>query len=144
MRRHFSGLQQTDSADELPDGIFLVRVQKAEYRWHAQKPYYTLRLGVLEPNEMAGRIISGRLYCAPKAMWKLGWFFYVTFSTNPELFGREEVDEKAMLGLCGIVKISHTTLNGISLLNFDGFAPASQWEELSSSSTRNSGSQVAS
>jgi hypothetical protein len=29
------------------------------------------------------------------------------------------------------VKISHTVINGISLANFDGFAPASQWEELS-------------
>jgi hypothetical protein len=27
--------------------------------------------------------------------------------------------------------ISHTTVNGTPLLNFDGFAPASQWEELS-------------
>ena len=29
------------------------------------------------------------------------------------------------------VKISHTVVNGASLVNFDGFAPASQWEELS-------------
>jgi hypothetical protein len=29
------------------------------------------------------------------------------------------------------VKISHTVINGISLINLDGFAPASQWEELS-------------
>ena len=31
----------------------------------------------------------------------------------------------------GVVKISHTVVNGISLVNLDGFAPASQWEELS-------------
>jgi hypothetical protein len=30
-----------------------------------------------------------------------------------------------------VVKISHTMLHGISLVNLDGFAPASQWEELS-------------
>ena len=143
MRRHFSGLQQIDSANEVPDGIFLVRVQKAEYRWHAQKPYYILRLSVLEPNEMAGRIISGRLYCTPRALWKLGWFLR-DFLYDPELFGREEVDEKALFGLRGVVKISQTTLNGTSLLNFDGFAPASQWEGLWSNSTRNSGSRVAS
>jgi hypothetical protein len=29
------------------------------------------------------------------------------------------------------VKISHTVINGISLINLAGFAPASQWEELS-------------
>ena len=55
-------------------------------------------------------------------------------STTRNLLGRDEVDEKALSGLRGVVKISHTTVNGISLLNFDGFAPASQWEELSSAS----------
>jgi hypothetical protein len=38
---------------------------------------------------------------------------------------------RAMRGLVGVVKISHTFLNGVSLVNFDGFVPASQWEELS-------------
>jgi len=44
------------------------------------------------------------------------------------------VDEKALPGLRGVVKISHVVINGISLINLDGFAPASQWEELSSAS----------
>jgi hypothetical protein len=44
---------------------------------------------------------------------------------------RDEVDEKALLGLRGIVRISRTTLNGHSFLNLGGFAPASEWEELS-------------
>ena len=35
------------------------------------------------------------------------------------------------MGLVGVVKISHAVVNGVSLVNFDGFAPASQWEELS-------------
>jgi hypothetical protein len=98
-------------------------------RWHAQKPFYTLRLSVLQPNELAGRIISGRLYCTPKALWKLGWFLR-DFLYDPELLGRDEVDEKALLGLRGVVKVSHI-INGTSLLNFEGFAPASHWEELS-------------
>src|SRR2546422_10843402 len=29
-----------------PDGLFLVRVERAQYRWHAQKPYYLLRFVV--------------------------------------------------------------------------------------------------
>jgi hypothetical protein len=42
------------------------------------------------------------------------------------------------------VKNSHTTVNGTSLLNFDGFAPAGQWSELSSASClKNNGSEVA-
>jgi hypothetical protein len=63
-------------------------------------------------------------------MWKLGWFLR-DFLYDPELLAHEQVDEKALPGLRGVVKISHTVINGISLINFDGFAPASQWEELS-------------
>jgi hypothetical protein len=60
------------------------------------------------------------------------------------LLGREEVDEKALSGLRGVVKISHTTVNGASVLNFDGFAPASQWAELfSAACLKTTGSEVA-
>ena len=47
------------------------------------------------------------------------------------MLGHDEVDDKNLVGLRGVVKISHTVLNGTTLLNLDGFAPASQWEELS-------------
>jgi hypothetical protein len=132
VKRRIQGLVDTapPKSDQVPDGVFLVRVEKAQYRWHAQKPFYLLRLSVLEPQEFAGRTISGRVYCTAKALWKLGWFLR-DFLYDPESLGREEVDEKALVGLRGVVKISHTTVNGTSLLNFDGFAPASQWEELS-------------
>jgi len=132
VKRRIQGLVGTarSAADRLPDGVFLVRVDNAQYRWHAQRPFYILRLCVLEPQEFAGREVSGRVYCTAKALWKLGWFLR-DFLYDPELLGREEVDEKALAGLRGVVKISHTTVNGSSLLNFDGFAPASQWEELS-------------
>jgi hypothetical protein len=133
MKRHFAGLHETVSSNDVPDGIFMVRVDKAEYRWDAQKPFYILRLSILEPKQMAGRTFSGRLYCSAKALWKLGWFLR-DFLYDPELFGCEEIDEKALFGLRGVIKISHTTLNGRSLPNFDGFAPASQWEELSCAS----------
>jgi len=132
MTRRFQGLGQTaaTSEREVPDGVYLVRVEKAQYRWHAQKPFYSLRLSVLEPQELNGRIISGRLYCTAKALWKLGWFLR-DFTYDPDLLGRDEVDEKAMPGLSGVVKISHTVVNGTILTNFDGFAPASQWAEFS-------------
>ena len=133
MKRRFAGLQETDSANTMQDGIFLVRVQKVEYRWHAQKPFYILRLCVIEPKELSGKMISGRLYCTSKALWKLGWFLR-DFLYDPDLLSREEIDEKALFGLRGVVKVSHATRNGRSWLNFDGFAPASQWEELSSAS----------
>ena len=138
MKRRVPGLAETgrDSRPEIPDGIFLVRVDGAQFRWHAQKAFYVLRLSILEPNTLAGRSIIGRLYCTPKAMWKLGWFLR-DFLYDPELFAHEQVDEKALPGLRGVVKISHTMLHGISLVNLDGFAPASQWEELSAAPSSN-------
>ena len=72
----------------------------------------------------------------PRALWKLTWFLR-DFGYDTELLGRDEIDEKSLIGLHGVVKISHVVVNGTSLLNLDGFAPASQWEELSSASPGN-------
>ncbi len=41
------------------------------------------------------------------------------------------MDESALLGLCGVITVSRTTLNGRSFLNLEGFAPAAECEELS-------------
>ena len=134
MNRQVPGLAETarDSGPEIPDGIFLVRVDGAQFRWHAHKPLYVLRLSVIEPRTLAGQSMVGRLYCTQKALWKLGWYLR-DFLYDPELLAHEQLDEKALRGLRGGVKIRHTVINGISLINLDGFAPASQWEELSAS-----------
>ena len=87
-------------------------------------------LAILEPSRFAGHILSSRLYCNPKALWKLNWFLR-DFGYDTELLGRDEVDETQLVGLKGVVKISHIVLNGTSLLRLDGFAPAGRWEELS-------------
>ena len=132
MRRRIAGLHDADQsrAGEVPDGLFLVQVERAQYRWHAQKPYYILGFAVLEPERLAGHTIVGRLYCSPRALWKLNWFLR-DFGYDIELLGRDEIDDKNLVGLRGVVKISHAVVNGTSLLNLDGFAPAAQWEELS-------------
>ncbi|HEV2117613.1 MAG TPA: hypothetical protein VGR48_16385 [Terriglobales bacterium] len=130
MKRRFPGLHQATQPAEVPDGIYLVRVQRAQYRWHAQKPFYAVQLAVLEPKPFAGSLISGRIYCTEKALWKLSWFL-CDFGYDTELLGRDELEERALLKLHGVVKITHTTVNGTSLLNLDGFAPAARWEELS-------------
>jgi hypothetical protein len=135
MKRQIKGISETarDARPEIPDGIFLVRVDGAQFRWHPTKPFYVLRLFVLEPRALTEQSIVGRLYCTQKAMWKMDWFLR-DFLYDPELLAHKQVDEKALLDLRGVVKVSHTVINGISLINFDGFAPASQWEELSASS----------
>ena len=141
MRRQIAGLNAANRcADQVPDGIFLVRVQRAYFRRQAQKPYYTLSMVILEPHRFAEHIIASRLYCNPKALWKLNWFLR-DFGYDTELLGRDEVDEHELIGLKGVVKISHIVFNGTSLLRFDGFAPASRWEELSPANI--DGSQVA-
>jgi hypothetical protein len=131
-----------------------LRPPLAQHCWRAQKRFYVLRLSILEPKAFAGRMIVSRLYCTPKAMWRLGWTrfrespsasghyrlereichqgprsvnharFLRDFLCEPELLSQDEVDERALRGLVGVVKISHTVVNGISLVNFDGFAPS--------------------
>src|SRR5258705_14025117 len=102
MKRRVQGLSQTaqPSGEQVPDVVFLVRVDRAQYRWHPAKPFYTLRLSILEPQELAGRVITGRVYCTARALWKLGWFLR-DFLYDPDSLGREEVDEKALSGLRG-------------------------------------------
>jgi hypothetical protein len=131
MKLHNPGLHdQAQNESEVSEGLFLARVERATYRYHPQKPFFTLRFAILEPEELARRSFSGRLYCTPKALWKLSWFLR-DFGYDAELLSHDEVDEKALLGLRGVVKVSHTTFNGRSYLNLEGFAPQAQWEELS-------------
>ena len=131
MKRYISGLNRANASatEGLPDGLCLVQVERAQYRWHAQKPYYAFVFTVLEPKPLAGNRFTGRLYCTPKALWKLNWFLR-DFGYDTELLGRDVIDEKNLVGLSGVVKITHSVVNGTSLLNLDGFSPRSQWEEL--------------
>ncbi|HEY4932576.1 MAG TPA: hypothetical protein VII23_13485 [Terriglobales bacterium] len=130
MKRCLPELSETahDLDPATSDGIFLVRVDRARYCWHARKPSYELRLSVLEPLRLAGRSLVSRLDCTPKAMWKLGWFLR-DFVYDPELLARSEIDEGALRGLTGIAKISHSLVNGMQRVNLEGFAPASQWKQ---------------
>jgi len=131
MKRHIPGLHtESKNPEDFLEGLFLVRVDRANYRWHPQKPFFSIRFAILEPNGLSSRSITGRLYCTPKALWRLNWFLR-DFGYDTDLLGRDEVDEKALLGLRGVIKTSRRTLAGRSFLNLDGFAPASEWEVLS-------------
>jgi hypothetical protein len=85
MRRHIPGLHsgQHDLVSNL-DGLFLVRVERASYRWHPQKPFFALRFGILEPTSHEALSFSGRLYCTDRALWKLRWFLH-DFGYDAEL-----------------------------------------------------------
>jgi hypothetical protein len=64
-----------------------------------------------------------------RALWKLNWFL-TDFGYDSELLNREQVDEKALINLRGVVRTSHTDLNGRSYQNLNAFAPAAEWEAL--------------
>ena len=85
---------------------------------------------VLEPEPLAGRSLSGRLYCTERALWKLNWFLR-DFGYDPDLLNRDQVDDKALLKLHGVVRTSHVTLNGRSFQNLEAFAQAAEWPEVS-------------
>jgi hypothetical protein len=127
----------------VPDGVLLVSVYNARYQWHGSKPYYALRLKVLEPQQFADCIVSARIYCTPKALWKLNWFLR-EFGYDLDLIGRDEIDDKALVGLKGVVKISTVVLNGTSFVNLDGFAPADQWPAFAGSACTNANAEQAS
>ncbi|MGB7517681.1 MAG: hypothetical protein WBW90_26310, partial [Candidatus Acidiferrum sp.] len=64
MRRHLPGLHSghSDLLSNL-DGLFLVRIERAWYRWHPQKPFLSVRFTILEPASFEALSFSGRLYC---------------------------------------------------------------------------------
>ena len=132
MKRNIAGLRAADTSNPngIPDAIYLVRVHRMQFRKYALKAYYSVTLSILEPKRFAGDVISSRVYCHAKALWKLSWFLR-DFGYDTELLGRDEVDENRAAGLTGVVKISNVVYDGMALLRFDGFAPASRWEELS-------------
>jgi hypothetical protein len=141
MRRHIPGLhsKQQDLESNL-DGLFLVRVERASYRCHRQKPFLALQFVVLEPKSFESRSFCGRLYCTERALWKLTWFL-TDFGYDTELLNHDQVDEKAVLNLRGVLRTSHSTVNGRSYQNLDAFAPAEEWETVSCTSTGSTGRQ---
>jgi hypothetical protein len=136
MKRHIPGLHSgRQTVESNLDGLFLVRVDKAFYRWHPQKPFLELRFCVLEPKRFESQSFFGRLYCTDRALWKLDWFLR-DFEYDRELLDRDQIDEKALLGLRGVIRTSHTTLNGRSYQNLDAFAAVEDWTVLSTESVR--------
>ena len=75
MKRHIPGLHSRQQNGDQPlEGLFLVRVEWASYRWHPQKAFLQVRFVVLEPASFERRSFSGRLYSTERALWKLNWF----------------------------------------------------------------------
>ena len=131
MKRHIPGLHSRQQCGGSPlEGQFLVRVEWASYRWHPQKAFLQVRFIVLGPVSVERQSFSGRLYCTERALWKLNWFLR-DFGYDMELLTQDQIDEKALINLRGIVRTTHVTLNGLTFQNLEAFAPAAEWEEMS-------------
>ncbi len=134
MRRHIKGLGDEVPVQDVPNGLFLVRVESMELRYRGPNHCFLLRFSILEPSELAGRAISGRLQGNEKVGWKVGWFLR-EFGYNRDLITEGEMYDKALIGLQGVIQISRRSYNRTLVVNFEGFAPASRWKELSSATT---------
>jgi hypothetical protein len=130
VKRYLAGLNSRQRGIENKiEGLFLVRVEKASYRWHPQKPFVEIHFVVLEPKPFETRAFSGRLYCTEKALWKLNSFLR-DFGYDAQLLKDDQVDDKALSNLRGVVRTSLTTVNGRTYQNLDAFAPEADWELL--------------
>ena len=143
MRRQIPGLHSRHQDSETGlNGAFLVRVERASYRRHPPKPFVELRFVILEPQSSQDRSFFSRLYCTERALWKLHWFLR-DFGYDADLLNRDQVDEKALLNLRGVVRTSHKIVNGRCYQNLDSFAPAGEWEVVSCASIDDSHAQDA-
>ncbi len=130
MKRKIRGLAHaSQQPPDVPDGVYLVRVEAVRFERERTRPSYRLRFSVISPAEHAGQSITGRIWCTPRALWKLSWFLR-DFGYDQDLLGHDEIDDKRLVGLRGVVKVSHTTVNGRRYTNLDAFAPAEAWEDL--------------
>jgi hypothetical protein len=130
MIRNLPGLSSSHSEPAAGlNGFFLVQVETASFRWHPQKPFLVLRFAILEPAIYLHRSLSGRIYCSERALWKLNWFLR-DFGYDSGLLGHDQIDEKALIHLRGVVRTSAAPFRGGCYQNFDGFAPAGEWETI--------------
>ena len=141
MKRQIPGLHLNERGVESSlEGLFLVRVQRARYRWHLQKPFVEIQFLILEPKPFEGRSISGRLYCTERALWKLNWFLR-DFGYDAQLLKDDRVDDKALVNLRGVLRTSYTAFNGYCYQNLEAFAPEADWEVLDCTSLTQSEGQ---
>jgi len=128
MKRRIAGLNSAaDDQNRVPDGLLLVAVHRMLFI-NGQKPYFAIAFKIVQPLAYAGKQIQTRIYATERALWKLGWFLR-DFGYDPQLMQEEQIDEKEVIGLRGVVRVSHVSINGRTFTNVDAFAPESTWVE---------------
>ncbi len=130
MRIRIQGLSQPGERIPLVEGVYRARVVRFEPAGHAPKPCRAATFLILEPSAYAGRHVRTRLYCHERSLWKLHWFLS-DFRYDPELMAAEELDDRRVVGLEGVIRLAYWGSDGHRRLDVQGFAPSERWEELS-------------
>ena len=130
MRIRIQGLNQPSERIPLVEGVYRARVVRFEPAGHAPNPCRAATFLILEPADYAGRHVRTRLYCHQRALWKLRWFLS-DFRYDTELMAAEELDDRRVVGLEGVIRLAYWGADGHKRLDVQGFAPSERWEELS-------------
>lgn len=130
MRAKIQGLSQISEQLPLVEGMYRTRVVRFEFARHSAKPCRAVTFLILDPPTYDGRYVRTRLYLHERALWKLRWFL-MDFGYDTELFNADELDDRRVLGLEGVIRLAHWGTDGHRRLDVEGFAPISRWDELS-------------
>lgn len=125
MKRKIPGLSNPAANGEQQPDTYLVRVIAARHHC-GRAPYLHLTFSVLEPKEHRGLKILSRIDCRPKLFWKLTWFLK-DFGYDPALLYDDEIDEKTIVGLEGVITISNRVRGQQRPFKLHSFAPAHSW-----------------
>jgi hypothetical protein len=129
MRIKIQGLNHPSERLPLVEGLYRARVVRFEPAGHAAKPCRTATFLILDPPPYAGRHVRTRLYCHDRALWKLRWFLS-DFGYDAELLAAEELDDRRVVGLEGVIRLAYWGTDGSRRLDVEGFAPTERWAEL--------------
>ncbi len=129
MRVRIQGLNQPGEKVPLAEGLYQARVVRCEPAGHAPKPCRAVTFLILEPQAYAGRYVRTRLYCHDRALWKLRWFLK-DFGYDADLLANEELDDRRVVGLEGVIRLAYWGTDGHRRLDVQGFAPRERWAEL--------------
>jgi hypothetical protein len=129
MRTKIQGLSQASERIPLVEGLYRARVVRFEPAGHAAKPCRAATFLILDPPPFAGRHVRTRLYCHERALWKLRWFLS-DFGYDADLLAAEELDDRRVVGLEGVIRLAYWGSDGHRRLDVQGFAAAERWAEL--------------
>ena len=130
MRMKIQGLNQPSERIPLVEGVYRARVVRFEPAGHAPHPCRAATFLILDPRGYAGRHVRTRLYCHDRALWKLRWFLN-DFKYDAELLAADELVDRRVVGLEGIIRLAYWGSDGHRRLDVQGFAANERWGDLS-------------